>query len=180
MPDDALSESGADGVLTVELRGNAYIETLQAEITLRTGPSSDRARFRVRPRAGTTRLILTATVLKKDTRVFVQSLTLEVAVASDDAPSPRRGLRERAIGRPLDEASGRRADVTLVLEGDQIRLEPHHLTARWPFTDRTCLREIAEQPRAVLREIAFGVLDDGDVPVHQAKVTIPPADHEKG
>ena len=31
----------------------------------------------------------------------------------------------------------------------------------------------------MLREIAFGVLDDGDVPVHQAKVTIPPADHEK-
>ncbi|MFF1608803.1 CHAT domain-containing protein [Amycolatopsis sp. NPDC058278] len=184
IPDHALSGTGEDGaVLTVELRGDADIETLQADLVLPpAGPSPDRARFRVTPHPGVTRLILTAVVTRKDTRAFIQVITLDVTIVPDDLSPPVsvRGLRERAIGWPLDEAFGTDgADATLVVTDRELLLVPHGLSA-WLPASRDDLLKFGEVPRRALRAIVRGLLeeDDGD-PVHQRDIGIPQAEYER-
>jgi len=179
VPEDQLA-GPEDIVLTVELRGAAGIEPVNVEFSLPPiGPAAGRAVFRVTP-AAPGRLALHAVVLRKDTKAFIQALTIHVPVAPPGQPSSPGSVRSRAIGRPLDAAFDHDdADATLIVETDWITLQPHGLKAPWPH-DAEALKAIAEAPRAVLREIAFGVLEDGDRdPVYQEGVTIPHTEHEK-
>jgi hypothetical protein len=183
VPDDALSGTGEHGaVLTVDLRGDADVETLQADLILPpTGPSPDRARFRVTPHPGMTRLVLTAVVTRKDTRAFVQLLTLDITVADDVPPSTRiHGLRARAIGWPLEEAFGTDgADATLAVSDQELLLLPHGLNAPLAAS-RDDLLKLGEGPRRALQAIVCGLLEEhNDDPVHQRDIEIPQAEYER-
>jgi hypothetical protein len=186
VPPGAGPGPGADSTpLTVEVRGDAGIETVNPVLTLpRHGASPDHARFRVTPRAGTERLTLTA-VITQD-RMFIQMLSLTVPVCGEDAAagaalagaSPARAevpVRGRASGRPLAEAfASDGPDVALWVIGDELSLRgagPYAMRAMLPYSPEQ-LAEIAGRPRAALQEIAYGVLDDRAA--HQAGVAIPP------
>lgn len=204
VPDDAVSDPAEDDVaLRVQLDGDADIETISAELTLpRAGSSPDQARFRVTPRPGTNRLTLVALVTRRSNDAFIQHLMLTVDVvdeamrtdAGGDRWVRRRGIRLRAGGHRVEHAfAADGADATLVLDGRRLVLLPHGLSAEFPFTDEQ-LRDITEWPRATLREIAFGILDEDPArggqnedpasgrcredPVHQVHVTIPQTEYE--
>jgi hypothetical protein len=186
VPPWAGTSPGADStLLTVELRGDADIETVKSVLTLpRRGVSPDPARFRVTPRAGAERLTLSAVVMQG--RMFIQVLTLTVRISGEDAAaepddaSPA-AVRGRASGRPLAEAfTSDRPDATLLMTDSDLWLTgsgPYTLRAKLPPSWQK-LEEIAEGPRAALQEIAHGVLEAGSA-AHQADVTIPPEIYEK-
>jgi len=181
VPPGAGPGPGADSIpLTVEVRGDAGIETVNPVLTLpRHGASPDRARFRVTPRAGTERLTLTA-VITQD-RMFIQVLSLTVPVSGEDAvagASPALAevaVRSRARGRPRAGAvAAHRPDRTLLVNGNDLYLMgagPYAMHATLPYSPER-LAEIAARPRTALQEIANGVLDDSAA--HQAGVAIPP------
>lgn len=184
----AHADPDADNVtLTVEVHGDADIETVNPVLTLpRRGSSPDLARFRVTPHAGARRLTLTAVVLRDG--MFVQVLTLMVNIADEDAAgphgtSPAKGqaaLRSRASGRPLADAfvSGG-PDVTLLVIDNRvclIDLGRNAIRATLPFGLEE-IKEISDRPRLALQEIAHGVLDG--IAAHQASVAIQPEIYEK-
>jgi hypothetical protein len=174
--------------LTVELFGNADIETVDPVLTLpRHGASPDRARFRVTPRAGSECLTLNAVVMRDGT--FIQLLMMTTCIAEQVAAAPgvpssaRAGadVRVRALGRPMGEAfAADKPDATLLIAGQQILLTGYtaksfkaQLSPSWQR-----LEEITNGPRVILQEIANGVLEAGP-PAHQASVTIPQEVYEK-
>ena len=174
----------ASRALTVMLRGDADIETLNAGLTLpQQGASPDFARFRVTPRRGADRLTLTAVVMQDG--MFVQVLTLTVGVADSHAatrpqpvpPPTGAGIRVVASGRPLAAAaaSGRPDATLLMVNGEIVLTTPSTVIARLPYSQEQ-LTAIAEIARSALREIAWGVLDRHAA--HQANVDIPPESYE--
>jgi hypothetical protein len=158
-------------ILAVELYGNAEIEPVHPVMTLPPeGSSPDAARFLVRPRPGTDRLVLTALVLRDGQ--FIQRLRLVIAVEGE----PR--VRLLASGRPLAEAripGG--PDATLVVEPGSLRLiGSEQLRARRPDGSPD-LAQLGARVRTVLEEIATGVLDG--TAAHMAGVTIPHDSYQK-
>jgi hypothetical protein len=175
-PQAGASPDADSTALTVEVHGDADIETVNPVLTLpRHGASPDLARFRVTPRAGAERLTLTAVVLRD--RMFVQVLTLTMRIWGEDAEVAVRG---RADGRPLAEAlASDGPDATLLIADGYIWLTgagSYALRAELPLSWEQ-LEEIAEGPRAALQEIAHGVLEGGSA-AHQASVAIPPEVYE--
>lgn len=185
-------EEAEPAILTVDLLGDpgdADIVTVDPVLTLpRHGPSPDLARFRVTPRAraeGAAELTLHAVVSRDGAPI--QVLTIGAAVAGQNAAAPdaptsaaRTAVRVRALGRPLaEDFIVNKPDASLFITGQQIVLTgcaTQAFEAELPPWQE--LEEIAEGPRAVLREIANGVLEDGG-PAHQAGVVIPQQVYEK-
>ena len=169
--------------LTVEVRGvsGADIETIEASLTLPWhGPSPDRARFLVTPRAGTEQLTLNALITRDHT--FVQLLTVTLRVddkGAEATPAEAHGagdaVRALAGGYPLAAARAAQTPYAHLLLRDKLLTltvaGSYTMEAELPFSQGQ-LEEIAKGPRAALEEIANGVSENGPA-AHQVGVDIP-------